>query len=275
MASGSGADPGAEALARCAAEWAVARRVRVGRWRLRFRDAGKGPPIVLVHGLGVSADYWWRNGAPLAAAGHRVLAPDLPGFGRTAGPDDGLSVTDQAAALVAWLDALRLPPATLVGHSLSCQTVMELAVRRPERVAGLVLTAPTGEPGRRRLLHQAIGLFRDIPRESIRLAIEVAAAYARAGPRRVWRTWHMGGHHDPLPLMSRIHAPAIVVLGTRDPVVPQDFAGTLAAGLGGREVRWIDGAAHALIFTHAEAFNREVLEFALEVRERENAKARE
>jgi pimeloyl-ACP methyl ester carboxylesterase len=80
----SGADGvgAAERLGRCAAAWSAARRVRVGDWDVRYRDAGEGPPIVLVHGLGVSADYWWRNGPPLAAAGHRVLAPDLPGFGR-------------------------------------------------------------------------------------------------------------------------------------------------------------------------------------------------
>lgn len=266
MASASDAEgkPAPEALAGCAAAWAVAKRVRVQGWKLRYREAGDGHPIVLVHGLGVSADYWWRNGPPLAAAGHRVLAPDLPGFGRSAGPDGGLSVTEQAAALLAWLDRLRLPPATLVGHSLSCQTVMEVAAGHPERVAGLVLTAPTGEPGRARLLHQAIGLLRDIPRESMRLAMEVATAYALAGPKRVWRTWNMGAHHDPLPLMPKIRAPAVVVLGTRDPVVPPDFARTLAHGLGGREVRWIEGAAHALIFTHAEEFNRAVLELVRE-----------
>lgn len=268
MASGSGAEPAASpaTLARCAAAWAVAQRVTVAGCEPRYREAGEGAPIVLVHGLGLSADYWWRNGPRLAAAGHRVLAPDLPGFGRSAGPEGGLSVIQQAEALLAWLEALELPPATLVGHSLSCQSVMEVAANHPERVAGLVLTAPTGEPGRGRLLHQAVGLLRDIPRESFRLAMEVATAYALAGPRRVWRTWKMGGHHDPLPLVPRILAPAIVVLGTRDPVVPVDFARTLAAGLGGREVRWIPDAAHALIFTHAEEFNRVVLGFVQEAR---------
>jgi 2-hydroxy-6-oxonona-2,4-dienedioate hydrolase len=262
--SGGSPAPGAGSLGQCAAAWSAAKRVRVGEWEVRYREAGAGPPIVLVHGLGVSADYWWRNGPPLAAAGFRVLAPDLPGFGRTEGPEEGLSVTQQARALRAWMDTLALPAATLVGHSLSCQTIMQLAVDGAGRAAGLVLAAPTGEPARHRLLHQALGLFRDIPRESARLAVEVATAYLLAGPRRIWRTWNMGALHDPLALLPDIAVPGIVLLGTRDPVVPRDFARALAEGLGRTDVIWIEGAAHALIFTHADAFNRAVLDFARE-----------
>ncbi|MBW3628622.1 MAG: alpha/beta hydrolase [Gemmatimonadetes bacterium] len=251
----------ADRLGRCAAEWSGAERVRVGEWDVRYREAGDGPSIVLVHGLGVSADYWWRNGPPLAAAGFRVLAPDLPGFGRTKGPEAGLSVTQQATALREWTEALALPAATFVGHSLSCQTILQLAVEWPDRVTGLVLAAPTGEPARHRLLHQAVGLLLDIPRESPRLAVEVATAYLLAGPRRIWRTWNLGGKHDPLPLLPRVTAPGIVLLGTRDPVVPHDFARSLAHGLGQPDITWIQDAAHALIFTHADAFNAAVLDF--------------
>jgi 2-hydroxy-6-oxonona-2,4-dienedioate hydrolase len=252
-------------LGRCAASWAVARRVRVGEWDLRYREAGAGTPIVLVHGLGVSSDYWWRNGPWLAAAGHRVLAPDLPGFGRSPGPVTGLSVVEQAAALLAWADAMRLDAAVYVGHSLSCQTALQLAADRPSRVAGLVLAAPTGEPARHRLVKQAVGLARDVPRESLRLIAEVFAAYVHAGPRRFWRTWTLGGRHDPLPLLPRITSPGRVLLGTRDPVVPRDFARELARGLGAEDVTWIDGAAHALIFSHPDGVNRAIVELVDEI----------
>ena len=58
-------------------------------------------PVVLVHGLGVSADYWVRNAPVIAADGFRVLAPDLPGFGGTKGPLAGLDVAQQINALMA------------------------------------------------------------------------------------------------------------------------------------------------------------------------------
>jgi 2-hydroxy-6-oxonona-2,4-dienedioate hydrolase len=258
--------PGAARLADTAAAWAAARRVEVDGRRVRYREAGSGPPLVLVHGLGVSADYWPRNGPALAAAGLRVLAPDLPGFGRTEGPDGGLPIDAQAAALAAWAAAMELGPATYVGHSISCQSVLELAARAPARVRGLVLLAPTGAPGRHRLLRQLAGLVADVPREDWRLVPLVGQAYLRAGPLRVWRTWRQGTSHDPLPLLPRVCAPSRVVVGRRDPVVPPDFAEALARGLPGpREVAWIEGAAHAAHFGRPEAFNRAVLEFVAEL----------
>lgn len=256
----------AEQIAEHVAEWSKAHRIPVGRRHVRYFEAGSGPPIVLVHGLGVSADYWRKNGPPLAAAGYRVLAADLPGFGHTPGPSSGLSVPEQARALLAWLDALGIPAAFLVGHSLSCQTILQVAADHPERVLGLVLAAPTGDPSRHRLLRQALGLLRDVPRESIAIAVEVAKAYLLAGPRRVWKTWRAGEHHDPISLLGRVSASGVVIRGARDPVVAEDYAERLALGLpGGRLIR-IEGAAHAVIFTHAEAFNAAIISFAEVVR---------
>lgn len=243
-----------------AASWVVERRVAVGGLEMRYREAGVGPVLVLVHGLGVSADYWWRNGAPLAEAGFRVLALDLPGFGRTAGPDAGLSVPEQAEALSAWAAALGLGPAVYLGHSLSCQAALELAVREPARVRGLVLAAPTGAPGTPtvRLLRQARGLLLDVVREPWSLVPLVGQAYLRAGIPRVWRTWRQGVRHDPLPLLPRVRVPVLVVVGDGDPVVPLEYAELLAAGLPRGRLAVVEGGAHAVHFDRAEVFNREV-----------------
>jgi len=255
----------AQRLAACAAEWTTERRIAVGEWHLRYREAGSGPTIVLLHGLGVSADYWWRNGPALAASGFRVIAPDLPGFGRTVGPPEGLSIPEQAAALQSWGLAMRLPPAVYVGHSLSCQTVLQHAAWHPDQVTGLVLAAPTGDPKRLRLLRQAVGLLRDAPRESWKLKVVVADAYLRAGPVRTWRTWTAAAAHDALALAAEVRAPGVVVLGDRDPVVRRDFAEALAAGLPRGRVARVPAGAHAVIFDTAEEFNRVVREFAAEV----------
>ena len=117
-----------------AVAWARERWVEVAPWRVRYREAGEGPALVLVHGLGLSADFWWGNGPPLAAAGFRVLAPDLPGFGKTEGPPY-LPVPEQARWVAAWAEALELPPAAYVGHSVSAQAVLELAADAPRRRA--------------------------------------------------------------------------------------------------------------------------------------------
>ena len=251
----------ARILADRAIEWAIARRVAVEGWSVRYREAGTGPVVVLLHGLAVSADYWWRNGPPHAAAGYRVLAPDLPGFGLTEGPRDGLSIEEQARALSSWAAELGIEHAVYVGHSLSCQTSLQFAAWFPERVAGLILAAPTGDPSGRRLARQALGLLRDVPRESWRLRLLVAEAYLRAGFVRAWRTWRDAATNDALATAEAVRAPGVVVLGTRDPVVRGEFAESLASRLPRGRVILIAGGAHAVIYDTAEAFNAAVCEF--------------
>lgn len=252
----------ASGLSEAAAAWSRSRWEDVGRWRVRYREAGSGPAVVLVHGLGVSADYWYRNGPPIAAAGRRVIAPDLPGFGRTRGPEAGLSVLEQAEFLPELARALDVGPAVYVGHSLSCQVALELAAARADLVRGLVLAGPTGDPRGHRLVRQAWGLLLDAPREPFRLSVEVTRAYLQAGPGKVWRTWRKGALETPLPLLPRIHAPAVVVVGTRDPVVPPAFATALADGLPNGRLVLVEGAAHGIIFSHPRELNAEVLALA-------------
>jgi 2-hydroxy-6-oxonona-2,4-dienedioate hydrolase len=249
------------ALGDAAAEWVVSRRVRAGGREVRYHEAGSGSPLVLVHGLGCSADYWMRNGPVLAAAGYRVLAPDLPGFGRTRGPRAGLSIPAQARAIAGWADALRLEPAAYVGHSLSCQTVVELAAREPSRAAALVLAAPTGDRRDSRRIREALGLIRDIPREPMGLVPWVLDAYLRAGAVRWARTWWSGKRHDLFAAAARVEVPALVVVGQEDPVVSERFAGSVAQALPRGELHIVEGAAHAVIFDAADAFNAAVLAF--------------
>jgi 2-hydroxy-6-oxonona-2,4-dienedioate hydrolase len=257
------ADP--QRLAACAAQWAVTHRVMAGGWNLRYREAGKGPVLVLVHGLGCSTDYWVRNGAWIAAAGFRVLAPDLPGFGRTEGPRAGLSIVQQAYAVSVFAEAMRLGPAAYLGHSLSCQTVLELACTEPDRVTAIILAAPTGDRRKKRLLREAIGFLRDIPREPPSLVPIIVDAYLRAGPWRWTRTWLAGKRHDAFDAARGIQAPALVLVGERDPVVPVHFARAIEETIASARMQVIPHAAHALIYDEPAGFNGAVVDFLEEV----------
>jgi 2-hydroxy-6-oxonona-2,4-dienedioate hydrolase len=248
-----------------AAEWSVPRRVEAGGVRVRFREAGRGPPIVLAHGLGMSADYWWRNGPPLAAAGFRVLAPDFPGFGSTGRPANGLSVPDQARFLAAFSDAAGTGPAVYVGHSLSCQAALHLAAEQPARVRALVLASPTGDPRPGRMAREAWGFFLDAFREPPSIIPVVAGAYLRTGVRHYLGTWLGGARHDVFALLPRVSAPALVLVGDRDPVAPVPLARALANGLANGRLGIVRGGAHALIYDHPERFNRRVRAFLARV----------
>lgn len=265
MARRSAADPPAAPPEEYAAAWAVERHVELRGWRVRYREAGAGPPLVLVHGLGISADFWGQNAPAIAAAGHRVVAPDLPGFGRTDGPRPGLDVRQQADFARELAGVLGLGPAVFLGHSISCQTVLELGAASPGAVRGLILGAPTEPGGAGMMARQAGRILLDAGRERPSLLARAAVDYLRAGPVRYWRTWRWGDRWDPLGLAPSVPVPALVLRGTRDPVVPEAFARRLAAALPRGRYLPIEGAAHSLSFDEPGEYNRAVVRFLREV----------
>ena len=112
--------------------------------RVRYSRQGTGDKtVVLLHGFGGDLDNWLFNLGPLAAVAD-VVALDLPGHGQSDIALPGPSVEALAGFVAAFLDRLGIGRAHLVGHSLGAAVAAQLALDRPERVAGLVLVAPAG-----------------------------------------------------------------------------------------------------------------------------------
>jgi pimeloyl-ACP methyl ester carboxylesterase len=116
------------------------RTLRVDGLNTRLLEHGSGAAVILLHGasLGSSADVWTRNLAGLAAHGLRVIAPDLPGFGRTDTPADH-SLAYRRRFVLALMDALGLERAALVGHSQAGRIAVELALDEAQRIAKVVV----------------------------------------------------------------------------------------------------------------------------------------
>jgi 2-hydroxy-6-oxonona-2,4-dienedioate hydrolase len=245
----------------CAARWSVTHRLRVDGLAVRFRQAGSGPPVILAHGLGMSADYWWRNGPTLAAAGYRVLAPDFPGFGHTGRGGDGLTVPEQAAFLARFCDAAATGPAAFVGHSLAAQAVVELAAREPWLCRAVVAASPTGDRRHGRMLREVRGFLSDALLEPLSLVPVVADAYLRASVRHYWGTWRAAGQSDPFAAAPQVAGPALVVVGETDPIVPVPFARALANALPRGRLVVVPRGSHAVIYDQARQFNRVLLAF--------------
>lgn len=112
--------------------------------RIAYADVGAGGvPIVLVHGLSGYIPMWQKNIGALAQD-RRVIALDLPGYGKSDKPRANYSMSFFADAVRGLLDVLEIPRAIVVGHSMGAQISMHLALRAPERVEALVLTSPAG-----------------------------------------------------------------------------------------------------------------------------------
>ena len=184
---------------------------------------GDAPPLVLVHGLAVSHRYLMPLAARLARR-HPVHVVDLPGFGLSSDPGRVLGVAEHADHLAAWLRAGGLAPAAVLGNSFGCQVAVELAVRHPDRVRGLVLVGPTMDPSARTALRQILRWLCDTAREDpLQLPILVRDVLD-AGPRRVAGTLAHALRdpiEDKLPLVK---VPVLVTRGGREPIVPKAWA---------------------------------------------------
>ncbi len=112
-----------------------------------YHDVGHGSPVLLIHGSGPGVSAWanWRLTIPALAEHHRVIAPDIAGFGYTERPDGAeYNAETWLAHLVGLLDALGLDKVSVVGNSFGGALAMRLACRHPERVDRLVLMGSVG-----------------------------------------------------------------------------------------------------------------------------------
>jgi pimeloyl-ACP methyl ester carboxylesterase len=215
----------------------VSRRVRLADPPLAVRvlEAGEGPPLLLVHGSGMSASTW----APLMPhlAGQRLIALDLPGFGLSDALDyRGRSLREHAVAqLTSLLDALDLERAPVIGTSLGGMWALCLAVDAPDRITALStpglrqVVARIGSPSvavtRRSLARGAIGPraaklapdgFFDVVHEGMR-----QPSFPTAMLSHMWLAMRLGRPRPENFLseaeLRRVTAPVLMIWGDEDP----------------------------------------------------------
>lgn len=115
------------------------RVVEIGDRFVSYIDQGSGDPIVLVHGI-PTWGYLWQGSIPVLAQTHRVLVPDLLGFGYSDKSDRfDRSIGRQADMIERWLDKLGVEQASFVAHDIGGGVALRLAVFSPARVARLCL----------------------------------------------------------------------------------------------------------------------------------------
>jgi pimeloyl-ACP methyl ester carboxylesterase len=255
------------ALARAApgpAQGFVSRRVRAAGLDLHVRTrAGRGAtghPWVLLHGLAVSHRYLMPTAAALGDV--PVYVPDLPGFGLSEKPHRAYDVRQHAQVVAAWMDADALSAAHLLGNSFGCQVAVELAISRPDLVAGLVLVGPTVDPAAPTAAGQIRRWLRDLLSEDPHQARIIAADIRDAGPRRVLRTLGHSVRHRIDQRLPLVQAPVLFLRGQHDPIAPARWIAQAVGLVGDASTADVPGAAHNAATTSASRVAGHALAFA-------------
>ncbi len=209
------------------------------------------PVMMHVHGFGLSGRYLLPTAERLSDEFH-TLVPDLPGFGRSGKPIDPLDVPDLAHAAARFLDDRQVTSATLVGNSMGCPVICEFAYRYPERLDRAVLVSPAGGVNNQPLRRAVRQLARDGTREPVGMIRVAAPDYLRFGVPSTVRMFRALTRYPSLDRLLALKVPTLVVIGDRDPLMPNpDRIREVASSTDNHVlVVIIEGAAHAINFSN-------------------------
>ena len=214
---------------------------------------------VLVHGLGVSSHYFEWLAAALAHDAN-VWLIDLPGYGSSPKPRRDVPVEEHARVLGLVIASAKVNDPVLVGHSMGCQVVTEIAVSTPRLAESLVLLSPVTNPARRTAGLQLLDLVRDFFREPPRADAFGLYSYFFTGRSLYYlkQVPHMIGY--PIEQRLRlVEAETLVVVGERDPIVPVEWAAQ-AAALAPRGSLAVVPGAHVIMYSAPGILSKRIME---------------
>jgi pimeloyl-ACP methyl ester carboxylesterase len=247
---------------------------RIGRFAPRqskgicYREAGAGPALVLLHGIGSSSASWLFQLESLA--GYRLIAWDAPGYGDSAflSPAEP-KPADYAQALHDFLERLLLKDVVLVGNSLGCLMAGAYAAAHPERVRSMVLFGPAGGyadlPDREAKLAERLRQLDELGPEGLaeqrsptlvaKGSPPIALELVRWSQRRIRPQGYRQAVHclaqGRLAVDARRYGKKVLVAcGTEDVITPEAGCKSIARAFPRGEYRSLSAIGHA---PHAEA----------------------
>lgn len=259
---------------------------------VHYIDAGEGPAVLLVHGLGTSLITWQRNVAPLVAAGFRVLALDLPGHGDSDKPRTlSYDPVSGANLLRQFLTLREVKQASLVGNSAGGLVAGQFSIAYPEQVDRLVLVA-AGGLGRdvswflrlvsvpllgellyqprlqnaldlsKRIFYQEPPFLDEVLPEMYRVRNLPGARYAAVqAVRSSINLWGLRKQQYILHRLSKFAKPVMAVWGQEDSIIPALHARSVARAIPHSLVRILPQCGHWPHMEKAEEFNDLLVRF--------------
>lgn len=205
--------------------------------------------IIHLHGFGISGTYLLPTAALLADR-YATWVPDLPGFGRSVHPQHHLGIDDMADAVARFMDAQGIGSAVLLGNSLGCPVTLSFVERYRDRIEAAVLVSPAGGAHNLPIWRGATQLALAGMREPLGMVPIGARDYLHYGIPQTIALFRSMLHYPVARRLAQATLPTLVVIGSRDPLVSEARVREVSAGLPHVTAVSIDGAAHAINFSH-------------------------
>jgi non-heme chloroperoxidase len=247
--------------------------------RLPYFEQGdeRGTPVIFLHGY---PDSWFAVSPmlPYLPLSLRVIAPTQRGWGDASRPESGYMMDDYATDVIAFMDALGIEKAVIVGHSMGSLITQRVAIRQPERVLGLLLIG-------------SVSTFRDHPdllevqqylqssddpidpefvsefqggmfvHEAAPGLVDSLIAESLKGPAKTWKAAMRGIlSFDSSAELSRITAPTVIIWGDQDGLCSRAEQEILLAGIPNSRLSVYRGEGHVVNWEKPEAVAAELVD---------------
>lgn len=257
-----------------------------GPVELLFDEAGPqgARALVLLHGSPLDRRMWRPQLEELSAEGYRIIAPDLRGHGESPLPEGPWTIEDCASDVLALADRLGLDRFVLGGLSVGGMVALAAYRASPARVEGLLLAATRADadlPSERGRRVEAAARIRAAGREdaapfvervftppTIASRPELVAAFremAESTPTegRARLLEAVAQRRDAIPLLEASRVPALVIVGSDDPITPPAKSRAMNAAAAGSFLQVVEGASHLVNMEAPGVFNRAVANWLL------------
>jgi len=256
-------------------------RVETQIGTVAYRRAGKGVPLVLLHG-GLSDGRSWTPQLESLAHDYDVVAWDAPGCGDSADPAAGLGLADYADAVAALVRALGIGPVHLAGHSFGAGLAIDVYGRHRQLVRSLVLSgayagwrgslppaevearlnrglAELGRPPAEWVDSYLAGFFgRSVPPETVKAAHAMMLDVRPAGALSMLTAFASA---DLRPVLPTIAVPTLLIYGAEDVRAPREVAEALHAAIPGSRLTLVPAAGHDVNLEAPEQYDVAVRAF--------------
>jgi pimeloyl-ACP methyl ester carboxylesterase len=241
--------------------------INIGGVDANYRVRGEGGDMLLLHGWGVDSRVFDGVMKEFAAS-HRVIAPDLPGFGTSGDPTGEWGVGDYTAWVLDFMDALKVTRATVVGHSFGGRIAIKIASdpATAERIGKLVLTGSAGLRRKRPLKGRIRGwMFRTLSRLFPGLREKFARKFASrdylAASPLMRKCLIKVVTEDLAPLLPDIPHETLLIWGKNDTETPVGDGYTMQSLIPRSRLEVLDNAGHFAFLNRPDDFNRLMKEF--------------
>jgi len=222
---------------------------------IHYKEYGKGPPVVLLHGGLSNSDYWANQVAPLARS-HRLILIDSRGHGRSTRDGRRYTYELMASDVLAVMDRLKVKKAAIVGWSDGAIIGLVLALKHPERLTRVFAFAANMDPSGVNVAgteQPPFTTFIDQARKD----------YARLSPTpngfddflaAISKMWETEPNYTAADL-GRIRVPVTIVDGDHDEAIKAEHTAYLARSVPGARLVWLKDTSHFAMMQDPAAFN--------------------